>query len=274
VARRATVIKAARAQGGSLLLLDAGNSLVATLREAGSREPAERTHGQTSVEILNRLGYDAVALGAKDLLLSKEELQKRIGEAEGFSFLSANLRDRASGQLLAAPYLIKELAGHRVGLLGITGPIPEGSATYATDPSLETAREHVRILRPQADLVILLSNAGLEENKLIAEQVPGIDLIISGGGQTRSAEPWRSEQGTLVVQADSSSPRHAGRYVGQLQLELDSGTLAAHTWASIELGPAIADDPEFAGWAAQCVDPQHLFLGRHSRRPEAGWQRF
>jgi 2',3'-cyclic-nucleotide 2'-phosphodiesterase (5'-nucleotidase family) len=246
VARRATVIKDGRRDAGNLLVLDAGNSL---LGETGSAsEPAPRTQGQSSVEILNRLGYDAVALGEFDLALPKEELLKRLAEVKGFSFLSANLRDEATGELLAEPYVVKEVGGHRVALIGITGTSRPDHPGFRIDPTLEAARQYVQEAAAKADVIILLSNAGVNADKAIAGEVPGIDLIISSGLQALE-EPLQVGEGTLIVRADTSSAGHAGRIIGSLEAEFDaSGAMTGHTWKKITLDPAIADDADMAAW--------------------------
>ena len=249
MARRATVIKEARASGRPVLVLDAGNSLVPIENGAGAAEPAQRTRGQTSVEALNRLGYDAVALGANDALLGRDDLSRRIAEARSFVFVSANLFDKSTGRLLAQPFIVKRVGGHRIALVGITGRVPEDLDLSVRD-GLETAHEYVARVRSQADIVILLSTAEAEVNQAIAQQVPGVDLIISGGSEARpGAMPVG--QGTLIVQADMSSPGDAGRYLGRLTVEFDrSGALGKYTWSSVELNPSVADDPDIAAWVA------------------------
>jgi 2',3'-cyclic-nucleotide 2'-phosphodiesterase (5'-nucleotidase family) len=243
VARRATQIKAARAQGGNVLVVDAGNALIGEL--GNTSEPAERTKGVTSVEALNRLGYDAVALGPRDLLLGHDELLKRLGEARGYSFLSANLYDKATGKLAAQPYLIKEIGGHRVALIGITGAVPEETE------ECEAVAALVAAVQSKADVVVLLSNAGLEANKVIAGQVQGIDLIVSGG-QGSLTEPLQMPSGTLIVHADQSSSGHAGRVLGDLLVSFDlTGKLTAHSWKAVTLDPNIPDDQAMAAWVAE-----------------------
>lgn len=249
VARRATQIKAARAQGRNVLVVDAGNALIGEL--GNTSEPAERTKGVTSIEALNRLGYDAVALGPRDLLLGREELLKRLGEAKGYSFLSANLYDRATGKLVAQPYLIKEIGGHRVALIGITGAVPEENAQFFALPALDAARTFVAQVQSKADVVVLLSNAGLEANKAIAGQVQGIDLIVSGG-QGTLPEPLQMPSGTLIVHADQSSSGHAGRVLGDLLVSFDlTGKLTAHSWKAVTLDPSIPYDQDMAAWVAE-----------------------
>ena len=83
VARRATTINQEKKKNPYTLVLDAGDSLV------GDQDPALKTQGKSSVEAMNRLGYDAMALGPADLALGLETLRARMAEAK-FPMLSAN----------------------------------------------------------------------------------------------------------------------------------------------------------------------------------------
>ncbi|HOG47736.1 MAG TPA: hypothetical protein PLJ35_21970 [Anaerolineae bacterium] len=252
MARRAAKINGARSSTQNVLVVDAGNSLSNALTTTA--EAAASRNGQTAVEVLNRLGYDAVALGDLDLNMGLSELQKRIGEAKSFAFVSANVTAKATGQLLAKPYVVKEMGGHRIALIGITGP--SNAADFSVAPAAAAAAEYVPKAQAEADIIILLSNAGAVTNKAIAAQVPGIDLIISGG-QEEMAALAQPGSGSLVVQADQSLEGHAGRYLGKLQVTLDaSGHVEGHNWESIALNPDIADDPATAAWVASLPKPQ------------------
>jgi 2',3'-cyclic-nucleotide 2'-phosphodiesterase (5'-nucleotidase family) len=240
VARRATVIREQRAQGGNVLVLDAGNSLV------GDADPAKKTQGQTSIAVMNLMGYDAMALGPQDLALGVLVLRQRIAEAQ-FAVLSANAVTTADKKPIASPYVVLSLEGHRVALVGLTGAADTAELTVL-DP-LDTTRTVVAELATQADIIILLSQAGQAIDQKIAEGVPGVDLII-GGGKSQFAPPWQSATtGTLILHADQASPGHAGRYVGLAQLSFDAqGQMVEQTWKRLSLGSEFADDPELSQW--------------------------
>jgi 5'-nucleotidase/UDP-sugar diphosphatase len=225
-----------------VLVLDAGDSLV------GDQDPARKTKGQSSVMLMNKLGYDAIVLGPTDLKLGVATLRERIQEAN-FAVLSANAVVSASGEMLAKPYVLRELGGHNVALAGLSGG--QGTPEIAVRDPLETAQALVGELEEQADVIILLSHAGDQIERRIATEVSGIDLIVSGGAPLM--EPWRTPQtGTLVVHADQASAGHAGLMLGVLQLSIDSsGKVVKHTWQRVSLGPEIADDPAITAWLQQ-----------------------
>jgi 2',3'-cyclic-nucleotide 2'-phosphodiesterase (5'-nucleotidase family) len=242
VARRATIIKQLRAEASNVLLLDAGNSLV------GDRDPALRTRGQSSVEAMNIMGYDAMTLGEMDLRLGKTALEQRRAEAT-FPLLSANAVLLATGELLLSPYTILEMGGHRIGIIGLSDGADLGELQVR--PPLETTREIVPQLEKEADIIILLSHAGLFRDEEIAAAVPGIDLIVSGGPDTLN-EPYRDPtQGTVIVHADVVGAGHAGRQVGVGRLSFDeNGRLLDARWGKVSLGLEVADDREMSAWEA------------------------
>ena len=232
-----------RENSPNVLVLDAGDSL---LRD---QSPAFASQGQSSVESMTAMGYDAMALGASDLaILGVDGILQRMQEAP-FPFLSANVVLTATGELLAQPYLLIEMEGHRIAVIGLTDQLPLPDAAIR-DPLL-SLREVLDELDGQADILVLLSHAGLQINQEIAQKVPEIDLIVSGGGPGYTVEPQLAKGQPPLVHADAASPGHAGRRVGIGSWEFDGdGRLVALDWAGLALTPEIPDDPEMARWMA------------------------
>lgn len=77
--------------------------------------------GESMTDIMNRMGYDAAAIGNHDFDFGVDALRARAEEAD-FPFLSANLRDRETGEIpdFVEPYVIREVNGIRVGIIGLT----------------------------------------------------------------------------------------------------------------------------------------------------------
>lgn len=240
VARRATKINEARAANQFVLLLDAGDSLT------GDQLPAKSTQGRTSVEIMNRLGYDALALGPQDLSLGLEALRQRTDEAR-FALLSANATVTETGVRLAPPFVLRTIGTHHVAIIGLSGAATAAGITV-TNPQ-EAAAAAVAEAAGQADIIILLSHAGLAADLAIASAVPGIDVIVSGGPGGRPEPARDPTTGTLIVHADEAQPGHAGRVLGMQTLDFDAGGQLQNAQIEyIQLGPEIADDAEVAAW--------------------------
>lgn len=247
MARRASVIDQQREKGGVVLVLDAGNGLT------GDQDPAKRTLGQTSIEAMNMMGYDAAALGPNDLALGVNAIRQRIDEAE-FPILSANAVITAGDELLATPYVLRQFDGHTIAIIGLSGG--DGTHEIAVRDPLEAARRTVAEVLHQADVIIVLSSARQEKNTQIAETVPGVDLIISAG-TSELTSPWQADTtGALVLHADNSSPGHAGRRVGIAHLAFDAeGRLVGQQWQRLTLGPKVPSDPAMAKWVGEQTTP-------------------
>jgi 2',3'-cyclic-nucleotide 2'-phosphodiesterase (5'-nucleotidase family) len=242
VARRATYVQQQRntadEAAAGILVLDAGNWLV------GDRDPARATQGRTSVEAMNRLGYDAAALGSSDLELGPMVIQQRIEQAS-FPVVSANAYYSDSGAPLAAPYTIVPLDNHNIAIIGITGSTPKRSILIR-EP-VEAARAAVTEVGDRANIVIILSNVGEELNRRIAAEIPGVDLVIGAAGRALT-QPLETDNG-ILVQADQTSPGHAGRFLGVAELHFDGqGNVADISWQRVGLLPEIPDDPALRAW--------------------------
>jgi len=235
------VVRQERQASAHFLLLDAGDSLF------GDRFLGQQTQGKGVVEAMNLMGYDAMALGGGDMGLGLDTLRQRMAEAE-FPFLSANIVLSGTETLFTEPYIIKEMGDHRVAIIGLTEPgaadAVRGAVTVLNP--IETARRYVAEVSAQASTIIVLSHIGMQGNMKLAEEVEGIDLVVSGAGQMSVDQAVQNETtGTLIVQVEVPSPGHAGRRIGVARLQVDSrGEVTSHQWTVVPLTLDFADDPE------------------------------
>ena len=235
-----------------MLVLDAGNALVAFHGVSAD------TQGSVMVEAMNRLGYDAMTLGDQDFRWGIGTLRDRMAEAD-FPFLSANVYVGGTQTLLAAPYHIVTLAGHRIAIIGATsknlvGFLPPGSAepVLVSEP-IEAVRRAVADLEGQADIFIVCSNLGLAQDQTLASQVSGIAVIVGGNPGLLMPEPYRDPtHGTVLVQAG-----YQGEWIGKLTLQIDEkGHLTSYRGEVTALGPEFADDAAMRSWLDTFPTPQ------------------
>jgi 5'-nucleotidase/UDP-sugar diphosphatase len=246
VARRATLIKRERERNGNLLVLDAGNSLV------GDWGPAVTTQGATTIESMNMMGYDAMALGQSDLGLGLHAIRQRMAESR-FPILSANATVSPTGELIAAPFITREIEGRHIAIVGLTGNYyPEPTPDFEIADPLDALQRLMPQVTALADIIIVLSSAGNPTDVKIAQTIPGIDLLIEGGPfQSFGHAQLDPTTNTLLVHADYPARGHAGRNIGKATLSFDAnGALVSNAWELIALGPDIPDDPQMARWRA------------------------
>ena len=213
------MIKRWKKERSNLLVLDAGDLLYPNLNTPPSedRKTAMNLKAEAIVAAFNLMGTDAITIGHSDLLWGKQNLVEILKEA-GFPVISANLIDNSSGTLLFQPYIVREMHGVRVGILGLSS-IPPGRtdprfAGLTVQDPLEIARQMVSSLREKADLVILLSNLGYPKDLDLAKQVQGINVIVGGQTGINLSHP-RMVGNTMVLQVGKK-----GRYLGKVDITI------------------------------------------------------
>lgn len=243
MARRATAIKQLREQTqGALILLDSGDSLFHGGYWAESEDPDQ---GALLVEAMNAMGYDALALGNRDLDAPLKTVKARLGEVQ-FPIISANVN---SADVLPnlEPSLLRQVGGHTIAIVGITSEAAaQRSEALGVDLTVEdpvtAASQIVNKARKEADIVILLSNLERSETEALAQAVPGIDAIVGvyGGGQ-RDPVAIPGAEGQVVFQASDT----LGEYLGVLTLHFDAqGEVKSFEGRSLALTDHYADDPQ------------------------------
>src|SRR5258707_13284189 len=203
IAKVATLVKEARKNDPDLLLMDSGDTIQGT--------PLEYFHNKKNNKppdpmmlAMNALHYDSMAVGNHEYNFGLKVLNKARREAK-FPWLSANSYDKGTDHPHYTPYIVKEIQGVRIGVLGLTTPgIPnwENVPNYEGLEFKETvseAKKWVPILREKesVDVVVITMHMGIEEDLrtgtpnpaqvpnenaaiAIARQVPGVDVILMG----------------------------------------------------------------------------------------------
>jgi 2',3'-cyclic-nucleotide 2'-phosphodiesterase (5'-nucleotidase family) len=242
LARRATKVKEEREASENVLLLDGGNTLL-------GYDLAQQTQGKVIVEAMNLLGYDAMALGDRDVRLGLDVLRQRMEEAE-FPILSANVVMAGTDKLFAPSYIIKEIGDHKAAIIGLTNQEAARAAdgAIAILSPLEALQHLMDEVSQKADIIIVLSCLGTEVDLQLASEVKGIDLIVGGQShQVLNPPLWDEASGTVIVQAG-----YQGRWIGVVRLDIDGqGTVASHTGEVVVLGEDFADDPEMRAFLDQ-----------------------
>lgn len=234
LAQVATIVREVRARTPHTLLVDCGDTTqgtplayVAARMRSGELNPV--------VAAMNALGYDAMAVGNHEFNFGLETLWRLKSEAR-FPWLAANVTSTYhDARRSFAPYVIREVGGVRVAILGMVTPavpsweVREHYRGYRFHGLVETARRYIPKLRRRADVVLVIVHSGLGRNPEtreptpglpgedavwdMAEQVPGIDAILFG--HSHQELPGLDVNGVRLVQA-----RNWGQSVAELRLRL------------------------------------------------------
>lgn len=180
----------------------------------------EATNGKENVLLMNQVNYDFATIGNNEGTgNSKEELNDLYEEAN-FEVLLANLFDQPTLQrpTWAKPFIIKVTPqGTKIGLIALTAYFPLTYQPNGWDIRTwqEILPQLVASLKQEVDVLVLLSHLGIEEDALIAQEIPDLDVII--GSHTHHL----FEQGKTINQVLIAAAGKFGLYVGEVVLQIE-----------------------------------------------------
>ncbi len=231
--RLATAVDQIRSQkdtaGEPVLLLNAGDYI------GGSPYSWLVPEGYApELNLKQKIGYDAVIIGNHEYDYGPDILADYFKEAgypaahEQTVVLASNTiappeHPLVREGLYKENHIIELDNGLKVGLFGLIGK-DAVSVTAPHDPvefadQHEAAREMVEQLQQQgAHMIVAITHSGVDEDRDLANDVPGINVIVGGHCHTALYEPV-IENGTVIVQADSLL-----KYLGQLELAFNPTT--------------------------------------------------
>ncbi len=189
----------AEVEGRQVFFWDAGDAADRRIR-LGSV-----TKGAAFSPILSSMGYSLQAMGNAISLPYGLQAMAGVAERADFPILAANCRD-GDGPLaegLREYVLIPLPGGLTMGVIGLTAPwggMYEIFGLHFPD-FLTVARRLVKRLKKQgAAPIVVLSHLGLEDDRTLADEVAGIDLIVGGHSHDRLPTGGR-RKGVLITQA-------------------------------------------------------------------------
>lgn len=237
-----------RAEGGSVLLLSGGDI------NTGVPE-SDLQDAEPDFKGMNKIGYDAMALGNHEFDNSLDVLAKQIDWAN-FPMLSANIYDKATGERKFQAYEMFEKQGIKIAVIGLTTEDtakignPEFIAGIDFRDPKEEAKKLIAELKEteKPDLIFAVTHMGHYENGQRGVNAPGdvalarylnegdLDMIVGGHSQEpvcmegpnvakKNFKPGDEckpdvQNGTYIVQA-----HEWGKYVGRADYEFRNGEL-------------------------------------------------
>ncbi len=239
-ARRATLLKKEAVDGTPSILVDAGD-----FAEDKDFDAWGKT--QFIFDMMARLGYNAVTPGERELLEGLQPLKDMYSKHSDVKVVSANLQDK-SGQRIFPEYAILDRNGVKIGVTGVTGSsfynfnVTRGiqkKDDFQFEDSEAALKRVVPELRKKADVVVVLLHEGPGDAKRIADEVPGMDVVLVGHNPGYMFNPDRTGQ-TLLLR-----PGTRGQYLSVLDLTLDAqNQIVDYNGEGKPLGDAVAKDPD------------------------------
>ena len=216
----ASVLKVIRKQDPEALILDAGD-----FYKKGSL-PAQNSKDEVTADLMSHFPYyDARAVGNNEIKVGIPRLLEWAKTKEKAPLLSASFVDKDKKPVFK-PWLILKRWGLKIGIIGLTVRVPIEDSVQAplTDPKAPysildpevAVTPYIKELRPQVDVLILLSHDHYKDNLKISKEHPEIDLVVSGHSHKLTGDQ-KTRTGNLVVEAGQF-----GQQVGAVTLYYDN----------------------------------------------------
>lgn len=246
IARMITAINDARARAGeNVLLLDAGDQFQGSLFFT-------QYGGELAAEFMTQLDYDAMAVGNHEFDNGPEGLSEFLDKVS-LPVLSANI-DVSSNNMLAdrvQKSTVLEVGGEKVGVVSVLAEdTPETSSpgeTVIFSSTVDAAQAEIdRLTGEGVNKIVLLTHVGLPEDKRLARELTGVDMIIGGHSHTllsntaeRAAGPYPTvENDVPIFQAYAY-----GKYLGEISVSFDdAGEVTSISGEPILLDASVAED--------------------------------
>ncbi len=262
-ARLATLFANAKEQHkDATLILDAGDFLMGSLFHVAEEETGFQ------LSLMKEMGYDVITLGNHEFDFGPETLSKILNTAKNngrlpeivssnFIFDKTSSKDDNLEELFSdktiKPYTIIKKNGLKIAVFGLLGidaaNVAPLSKPVTFEEPIESAKKTVAQIKSKEnpDLIICLSHSGIEHDKdkdgniqgediNLANEVPGIDIIISGHTHSTTKKPIVVNN-TYIVQT--------GSYVqnlGEINLKVENGKIVDFKFKLIPVDDKIQGD--------------------------------
>lgn len=178
------------------------------------------TQGLSQILILNKIKPDAYTIGNHEFDYGKQRLYDVLKKAN-FTVLSSNIYDEDKKALFSKPYQIFEKDNVKIAVIGVVYKSLKSSVIPANveglrilDP-VEEIKKYVNEVKNKADLIVVLSHSGFDQDSLYAEQLEEVDVIVGGHSHSWLRKPVVVND-ILILQAGSRGER-----VGLLKMKVD-----------------------------------------------------
>ncbi len=229
-------------------------------------------------DVMNYMKYDVGSVGNHDIETG-HDVYDRFDKEINFPWLAANAINTKTNEPYFKPYTVLERKGIKIAVLGLITPaipkwLPEKIYSgIRFDDMIETAQKWVKIIREKEnpDLLIGLFHAGVDytyggenentyknENasKLIAEKVPGFDIIFVGHDHAGWNFSIKNPEGQNVLVL---GPTSGARNIAVADVKLNYSS-TEHNYVKDSVSGALIDMKDYP--------PDPAFMKRYERNFE------
>ena len=197
------------------MILDAGDLFFSTPKLTKINHASELYRASAILEGYGKIGCDAINIGHYEMLGGLPFLKEMDSQSD-IPFVSANIRDAKTNELLFDPFIIKNKNGLEIGIIGVTDKVPDTSKAIFSDDFIESGQKYIQDLKNEVDVIVMLVNSDRKTYNDLPENFADADFIVTSGStnMTRPNNPQK-EGGPYLYSCGKQ-----GKYLSVLSVDI------------------------------------------------------
>jgi 2',3'-cyclic-nucleotide 2'-phosphodiesterase (5'-nucleotidase family) len=169
-----------RQEGNDPLILDAGDLFFTTPDLHDSNRVSEKYRASVILMGYEQIGCDAINVGQYEFGGGEQFLLETAGTTQ-IPFISANLINTQTNQLLFNPYIIIERKGLKIAVIGLTNLLPKTIKNIRADDYITVGKSMIKKVKDKVDIIVMLVNANRTDQKTLTTEFKEANLIFTSG---------------------------------------------------------------------------------------------
>ncbi|EKV57058.1 putative 5'-nucleotidase [Brachyspira hampsonii 30446] len=234
-ARRKTFIDNVKKENKNVIVMHAGDTIAGSVFSIVYQ-------GMDEAELMNDMGFNVSTLGNHEFDFGIEQLNNIISN-RNFPTIACNVKVKATGENYVLPYIVTNINGIHTAIVGVLQSekmnIIQGLDYIDIEDEVTSIKNLLAEipLNTTNDITILLSHAGFDTDKKIAQEIPNTFNIIIGGHTHTLLDAPVVIGNTTIVQTGEY-----GEYIGTIDVIFKNGKYAYPEYKLNRLDENIKED--------------------------------
>lgn len=219
VVRRGSLVHSLKSNYSNTIQVDTGNTFFENTVTPESLKKVLQFQSEKIAESFKLLKINYFTPGEKDFSLGLNHLN-RLKKISQSTFLAANLFD-SNNKLIFNESILKKINQKKIYFIGLIGDDLSLSFPNKIKKPQEVLKSFIQKnnINSKEDILILLSECGMEKDKELAKEFKEITLIIGSRDQLFTQEPLKISETTIVQTS------YRNQYLGQILIDLKTKSL-------------------------------------------------
>jgi 2',3'-cyclic-nucleotide 2'-phosphodiesterase (5'-nucleotidase family) len=146
-------------------------------------------------------------------------------------------------------YIVKDVGGVKVGIIGITSDVvPQQAQAFNTGFRFTMGYKELPVniaaaKAEGAELIVVLSELGLAKNIQLVKEFSGINVMFSGHTHERTPEPIIIKRGLFGANIGIVTEAGEDSFLGRLDVTVYRGRITGYHWQMLEADSSVPEDP-------------------------------